>query len=215
MPSYTVRLGMLRRRGQSTLDRPSICESLADGSSRKAQPLGPLRQCERLASERQALPLPDRGCQYAINRPARFQSFPQGAVGDPRLFAPIGDALCAVPQRQESGIAPIVRLLMARRPSAIRFGIRSVVVDAIQRMTGTRARAHIAEKRAEVVLPFVADRNPARSVVGVIFRILIATTLLRPSPDGELGAMRHPVDGGLVHAGGSLSGGGGRHWQIT
>lgn len=77
--------------------------------------------------------------------------------------------------------APIGGLLFPSRPSAIFRAIVAVVVDAINRVTGRRARTHVQKERFKFI-PSIADANPASSVVTVCAAVGVSATVPQRQP---------------------------------
>jgi hypothetical protein len=89
-------------------------------------------------------------------------------------------------------IAPIVPLLIRRRPSAIVWRVGSVVVDSVQGHPA-RSRTHVVQKRLEAADPLGAHRDAATTVAR-IFRVLrVQTAALCSSPARILAGVPLPV----------------------
>lgn len=100
---------------------------------------------------------------------------------------------------------PILHLLTTSRPSDIAGLIVPFVVDSVDGVSGTRSGSDMVVEGHEVVQPFVADGNPASSVVGPTLGVRVGTALLHSHPDDVLGCtgstmIGAPRDDGRVGA---------------
>jgi hypothetical protein len=75
----------------------------------------------------------------------------------------------------------IDRLLAWCCPSAVVRRVRSVVVDAIDRVSFW-AWSHIGKELRKVINPLRTDRNPARAVVGIVLVVWSQASLLHSLP---------------------------------
>src|SRR5207344_2015015 len=61
-------------------------------------------------------------------------------------------------------VPTVVLLFTSGRPPTVLRRVGAVVVEAVNRVLGTRSRPHVGQKRRVVMPPAVADRNPTSSI---------------------------------------------------
>lgn len=89
-------------------------------------------------------------------------------VGDTERVGPVAQWLRHSVMGSEARISPVGVLHSPRGPSAIVRRIRTVVVDAVDRVRPRRAGAHIPEEGAERGRPFWTHGNAAAAVATVM-----------------------------------------------
>ncbi len=104
------------------------------------------------------------------------QSRPQRAVIHIEDARPFRHRLGAPVERNLSVPARIVRLFYMVRPSAVLGRVRTVIVDAVDRVLLRWASPHVFEERREVVAPTVTHPYSAASIIGelVVLRVVAA-----------------------------------------
>lgn len=92
------------------------------------------------------------------------------------------------------GVAPIKHLLFAACPATIRWFIISVIVNALNGVSGRRL-SHVLKERDEAVSPTVADGYTSATVgrVSIAFRIEASLLHLNPSTIKLVGAEGVPL----------------------
>jgi|GEM_PF-6768896 len=90
-------------------------------------------------------------------------------------------------------VASIVRLLFARRPTAISRLVVAVVVDTLDRMLRRGARPHVSEEFRKILSPTVGHGDPSATVAMVIRVMLFVATTLGVEPRLILGGAGAPV----------------------
>lgn len=75
----------------------------------------------------------------------------------------------------------IIRLLFRRSPSAVAWGIRPIIVDSVERVSGW-ARPHVAQERGEVISPFLAHYDATLAIVAVPIGLRVVTAVLCCNP---------------------------------
>lgn len=89
--------------------------------------------------------------------------------------------------------APVVLLLLDRRPAAILRAVVAIIVDAVKCVRRRWFTAHISQECWEVVAPAFAHRNAARPIDRIFLGFLIKTAVLSGAPRRILSAHRFAV----------------------
>jgi hypothetical protein len=76
----------------------------------------------------------------------------------------------------------VSRLSRSVCPSAILWGVWSVVVDSVQGKVRAWPQSHVSQKGREGTAPFFAHFNSTRAVVSKISRVWVVASVLRPRP---------------------------------
>lgn len=121
-----------------------------------------------------AIPLED-GPALAVASHERVEPYTaqSGPFGQGLRFAAYGDA---------PSVTPVAALLGPCGPSNVSWFVVPVYVDAVKAVIGSRARADVADKRGEVVEPFVAHTNTACSVPLIVRIVDVVAARLGGSP---------------------------------
>lgn len=97
-------------------------------------------------------------------------------------FRPIRNALCFVVESNENRKAGISALFGASGPSAIIFGIPSIVIDSFKTVAGAWSRADVISK-CFVITPLLTHSNATSTVVVPINRGWIGAALDHACPN--------------------------------
>jgi hypothetical protein len=121
------------------------------------------------------------GRQGTLGRPAALEPFEDYQAADLRLLSPRGEGSAFAAPFNVVVTARVAGLFFLGRPTAILRRVRTVVVDALNRLAWL-TRPHVEIERHEVVKPTFAHGDPAPAVVGVrlVFRVVAA--LLNAAP---------------------------------
>lgn len=87
---------------------------------------------------------------------------------------------------------PVLRLLFSRRPAAVFWRIRAVIIDAIKRESWVGTLAHILKEVLET-MPTLANEDPARPIARIRRVRRTFAPALHLAPDSVLGGLRVPV----------------------
>ena len=123
-----------------------------------------------------------------INRPASLEAIEnQPSLCSQRPF-PLSHCQCAAIEGDVSIVASIVCLFNRQRPSTIFWRIRTIVIDAFQRMTRRWTSPHIREKIQERLQPSIAHTNTASTIAGKVLVGGVITSFLDGNPHVVLGS---------------------------
>src|SRR5215831_16356674 len=92
----------------------------------------------------------------------------------------LADLLCAS-LVQHVVVAPVTRLLLARRPDAIPLGVRQIIVDPFERHLRVGLAPHVSQE-SSVVQPTWVNLDAAPTVAAVVCCALVQTTVLHHLP---------------------------------
>ena len=119
--------------------------------------------------------------QCPLYRPSVAQPHAKRGCLDALLARPLGDSLTPPIELQPDVLLRVVKLGLPISPAAILQRVALGAVLALDGMALTRASAHVAKERLEV-LPFVADGD-AGAAVAVVCRIVrVAATVTHRGP---------------------------------
>ena len=143
-------------------------------------------------------PITNRISECFLERPVWvYHTVSQGLLLDYQYTCPLRKSLRFSLISHQMVITFIIALFFTRSPATILFRIRTVIVDTINRMFWTRARAHIAVEVQERVLPSSTDRNSPTPIAWKIFIKGIQDSIFQPTPDsilrGKARIVCHPV----------------------
>ena len=125
--------------------------------------------------------------QRPLYGPPVFKAAAKPAVWDADMTSPfsysqgesvVGDKFGVLISAVRSAV---VRLLCGRRPTAVFFGVRPVVVDSVDRRAD-RLISHVSVKINKRLAPRIADDNPAPAVIRVARVIGIGASLEHALP---------------------------------
>lgn len=121
----------------------------------------------------------------AISKSAQAYTKLPGPFGQGKGFPVIGDKVV---------VAPVVGLFKKGRPSAIVWLIVAIIVDAIYRMFGGRARSHIRIERLVGFKPSFANADTAAAITTPILALSVCTSGNHFAPNVVFGNLVKPVD---------------------
>jgi hypothetical protein len=90
-------------------------------------------------------------------------------------------------------LAAVCGLLLRRCPTAVLGRVRTIVIDAINRMADGRSFAHVLEECLEAITPAIAYCNSARAIFGIIASTRIQAAVLESLPSRVFNRVRHAV----------------------
>lgn len=123
----------------------------------------------------------NRRSQDALKRPLKRQPRSQRFVGYANDRGPLADRVRPAIEGQVMVPPRVVVLIGACRPSTIVRRIRTVVINAVERVVRRGTRTHVANKGRELV-PRLADDDPARPIVGEVLHPGIMATAFHSLP---------------------------------
>lgn len=105
----------------------------------------------------------------------------------------IPDELVTQALRGAACLPSILRLLARGGPATVLRSIRSIVVDAVDRVRRGRPLAHVFEERREALQPARADGDAASAVLGIVRSALVQAAILHAAPSLVLGRLGESV----------------------
>ncbi len=189
--------------GDSVFYVPTMSQPVIDYAYDNAELLCPLGVgfCFSVDSSGFAVPVsPKWNCQCFFNWPSSFNSVFNHTDRSTKPFCPLGHTE-SFPVVGQENIPPSVSLLLRTgRPSAVVFGIVSVVVGSVDGVFvfGNRLRSHVHHEFAETVIPPFANANPSAPIVGVSVVVLFAAPIPHSSPRPEFRAIE-PSESAVWH----------------
>ena len=125
-------------------------------------------------------------------RPARGNAVPKCKPLNAKNTTPFGHVFSDAVKREWSIVAFVVRLLLLRRPSAIRGFVIAVSVNAVNGMKRRWPVPHVGKKPSKII-PFLANGNTSSAVVFKGFALLIQASLAHARPNAVFGRMGQVV----------------------
>lgn len=92
-----------------------------------------------------------------------------------------------------TAIAPIVRLLYRSCPFAILGGVRSIIINAFNRMAISRSAPHIRKKLPERTCPAFTDGDASRTIITIARVFRIQHSVFQLLPDAIFGTVGHAM----------------------
>lgn len=151
-----------------------------------------------------------RLCKRPFDTPsAATQSVVESRVINSKLFSPRGNTQASPTERYEFSSPRVSKLLLHRRPTAIRrpafefallafaTGVIPIVINAINRVFNSFARPHIDDPICEpsITSPPLAHVNASPAVVRKRNRVRLGASCDHPVPNLSQRVFRHPVRG--------------------
>ena len=115
------------------------------------------------------------GRQNAFCAPSVTQTAAEGIGVYANLPCPFNNGLALTVVFKNMINPRIIALLGNRRPAAILWRIRAIVINAIQRAS-FRAFAYIGKEVSKALAPTLTDNDTASSVVGVLWAVGVVTS---------------------------------------
>lgn len=94
---------------------------------------------------------------------------------------------------RSTSLSAIVRLCRRGGPPAVLRSVRTIVVDAVDRVQAARPGAHVRVEGLEAVAPAFAHGDAAAAPIRVVRRSWIQAAVLQPLPCVELRSRGQPV----------------------
>lgn len=128
----------------------------------------------------------------SADAPSMTQPMFQESWLEPKETLRVGDAY-SQPVDADDSITPlVVHLRNQASPAAIGFGVRTIVVNAVQ-LSSTWPRSHVSKERGERVSPFGAHGNAAPTVIGVGPVLRVVASVFSSVPDVVLAGIAEAV----------------------
>jgi hypothetical protein len=110
----------------------------------------------------------DGGCYSPLDAPSILDALGNNVARSAKFLAPLHGRERNARVRQPGVVPAIPALLLRCRPPAVARLVVAVYVDAVDRVSRRRSRAHILQERQKVG-PSVAHLDSASTVIGVVF----------------------------------------------
>lgn len=150
-----------------------------------------------------------RKCAAPVVSAARYRCLSEGFIDWPAFsesvaergdfnsgdLRPFGNRLRLAAISDSSVASTVALLRQPISPPAVLWRIRTVVVDAINRVMFGWAWSHIAQKCHEAIAPFIAHNNTASAIASVRVVIRVVAAPLCATPDYVLRSLRQAMRG--------------------
>lgn len=135
----------------------------------------------------------DRFCQSALDRPTSFEAIVKGVFCDSSNSGPLGQSF-GFPLETDVAISTGIRVLnFCYCPATILGTIGSIVIYAVDTMSGRWSWPHVVEELLERIIPSIAECDSSSSVVGKIFYVGVQASVFHSPPYTVFCGMPHPM----------------------
>ena len=140
-------------------------------------------------------PLANRLGQRLSDRPSKFEALTNGTRPHATQLSPYCYWQTPLSQSKNAVISFVSSLFFSGCPAAVFRRVPLRVVNAVNRMFGGGALAHIFEKCDEGFLPACTDKNAATSIVAISSILEIVAALEHMPPNYMFGTLAHRMFG--------------------
>lgn len=123
------------------------------------------------------------GCRNnSFDIPSATNSIIEHIPRQSEVFGPFSERPSFSSKSNQMIISTVSLLLFSGSPSAIFGRIRTIIINAVQRMLRGRFQAHIFKKQYKIYTPTSTDDDASSSIFRIIFRMCIQTTIQKSTP---------------------------------
>lgn len=135
-------------------------------------------------------PLAHRFMESTLHCPSQLKTIPQSTLRQTEASFPLRQVCSDALVRGEHSFPRVAVLLSISGPATIFRRVRTVVVNAVQRVAAIWARPHVGVEGFKRVKPALTNRNASSAVIGVALPSWVEATLSHRAPGVVLRSRR-------------------------